>query len=401
VASVEGEQFTAQVIARVQEADEREIIHHLSGALEQRHRLVRAQGVRDVSGLRLSLHRFQHNLFQKYLYDGLNPAERAYLHADVGNALEALYADHPEELAVAPPQLARHFQEAGLNEKAIGYLQQAGARAVQVSAHQEAIAHFSQAMRCLETLPETPQRLQTELALQASLAVPLLSTKGWSAPEVGRALDRARELCEKLEEPSLLFPILFLMHARAGSLGDFQTALEAGEQMLTIAERSEAVEPRIVAHAALAWALLAGGEFALALVHVERVGDLYDPIQHHTLVHQFGNDLGVVCLGYAGFALWSLGYPDQARSQSHKGLTLAQQLSYPFSLASAPSGRAWVSGSPGIRDECARQCADRAGATRRRRRPAASGRGWLSERPLPRCPTDVSFLVSRSVRTSR
>jgi DNA-binding SARP family transcriptional activator len=335
VASVEGEQFTAQVIARVQEADEREVIHQLSGTLEQQHRLVRAQGVQDVSGLRLSLHRFQHNLFQKHLYDGLNPAERAYLHADVGNALEALYADHPEELAAVAPQLARHFQEAGITRKAVEYLRQAGEWATRMSANQEAVAHFSQALELLETLSESLQRAKTELTLQADLAVPLLSSKGWSAPEVGRTLDRAWELCEKLEEPTLLFPILFLMQTRTGSLGDFQTALEIAERMLAIAERNEAAEPRIVAHTALAWALLAGGEFALVLVHVERVGDLYDPIRHHTIAYQFGNDPRVLCLGYGGLALWILGYPDQARSQIHKGLTLAQQLSYPFSLASA------------------------------------------------------------------
>jgi predicted ATPase len=163
----------------------------------------------------------------------------------------------------------------------------------------------------------------------------LLSTKGWSAPEVGQVLGRALELCEKLDEPPLLFPILYLINARAGSLGDFQTALEVGEQMLTIAGRSEASEPRIVAHAALEWTLGAGGEFTRALVHAERVGDLYDPTRHHALAYQFGNDPGMVGLSLSGYMLWSLGYPDQARNQSHKGLTLAQQLSYPFSLATA------------------------------------------------------------------
>jgi hypothetical protein len=32
-------------------------------------------------------------------------------------------------------------------------------------------------------------------------------------------------------------------------------------------------------------------------------------------------------------ALWVLGYPDQALAKSHEGLTLAQELSHPFSLA--------------------------------------------------------------------
>jgi predicted ATPase len=42
VASVEGEDFTAQVVARVQEIRERQLLHELSQVLEKRHRLVRA-----------------------------------------------------------------------------------------------------------------------------------------------------------------------------------------------------------------------------------------------------------------------------------------------------------------------------------------------------------------------
>ena len=39
---------------------------------------------------------------------------------------------------------------------------------------------------------------------------------------------------------------------------------------------------------------------------------------------------------YAAWALWLLGYPDQALQRSHEALTLAQELSHPFSLACCP-----------------------------------------------------------------
>ena len=41
VASVEGERFTAQVVAQVQDLSERETLRSLSQGLEKRHRLVR------------------------------------------------------------------------------------------------------------------------------------------------------------------------------------------------------------------------------------------------------------------------------------------------------------------------------------------------------------------------
>ena len=109
VGSVEGEDFTAEVVARVQAADAGGLIRRLSAELERQHRLIMARGVRRLEqvGQRLSLYRFQHNLFQKYLYNELDEAERAYLHEDVGNALEELYGDQVDEIVV---QLARHFE---------------------------------------------------------------------------------------------------------------------------------------------------------------------------------------------------------------------------------------------------------------------------------------------------
>ena len=42
-----------------------------------------------------------------------------------------------------------------------------------------------------------------------------------------------------------------------------------------------------------------------------------------------------MCLCYAAFTLWQLGYPDQALQRGNEALTLAEGLSHPFSLANA------------------------------------------------------------------
>ena len=41
----------------------------------------------------------------------------------------------------------------------------------------------------------------------------------------------------------------------------------------------------------------------------------------------------MACLSYAAQALWMLGYPDQAQQRCQEALTLARQLSHPFSVA--------------------------------------------------------------------
>ena len=62
---------------------------------------------------------------------------------------------------------------------------------LQGSAHAEAIAHLTQGLAVLTTLPETPARLQQELDLQVALGPALRATRGmppptWNAPTPGR-----------------------------------------------------------------------------------------------------------------------------------------------------------------------------------------------------------------------
>jgi predicted ATPase len=47
------------------------------------------------------------------------------------------------------------------------------------------------------------------------------------------------------------------------------------------------------------------------------------------------DEIGVVCLSFAAWVLWHLGYPDQALKRDHEALTLARELSRPFFLAAA------------------------------------------------------------------
>ena len=69
---------------------------------------------------------------------------------------------------------------------------------------------------------------------------------------------------------------------------------------------------------------------------------LYNPQQHRSHAFLYGYDSGVHCLSFGAWALWYLGYPDQALRRIHDALTLAQELSHPFSLAFALAFAAWL-----------------------------------------------------------
>ncbi len=142
-ASVMGYEFTAQVIARVQKLEERELVKDLSRELEKRYLLVSEQGEIKIGKQFLSIYRFSHALIQQYLYDELSAGERRMLHGEIAETLEAISVDHTDQFAL---QLARHYDEAGNAEKAVFYWTQAGDAAFAIYAQNEAIAAYTRAL---------------------------------------------------------------------------------------------------------------------------------------------------------------------------------------------------------------------------------------------------------------
>src|SRR4029450_11187235 len=78
---------------------------------------------------------------------------RTARHRAVGEAIEELYQDRLEEHA---PELAHHFVQGEVWDKALHYGRQAGEKAMTRSAHQEAMTCFEQALDAVSHLPEDP-----------------------------------------------------------------------------------------------------------------------------------------------------------------------------------------------------------------------------------------------------
>jgi ABC-type oligopeptide transport system substrate-binding subunit/DNA-binding SARP family transcriptional activator len=165
VACVEGEAFTAEVVARLQGVTEQEMVKCLSRVLNREHHLVHAQGLQQLGMGRLSRYQFRHILFQRYLYNSLDTVERAHLHGRVGTTLEALYAEAGEDTVAAAGQLAWHFQEAGIAAKAVDYLHQAGDGARGLYALDQAIGYYQHALELLQERGAQEQMARTLMKL--------------------------------------------------------------------------------------------------------------------------------------------------------------------------------------------------------------------------------------------
>src|SRR4029450_11143485 len=138
--------------------------------------LVAAELLYQRGGPPQATYLFKHALIQEAAYQSLLKSTRQKSHQRIAQVLEAQF---PETLETQPELLAYHYTEAGLSQQAIGYWQQAGRRAIERSAHVEAIRHLTRGLEVLTAMPETPERLRHELDLQVPLGAAWAKDHGW------------------------------------------------------------------------------------------------------------------------------------------------------------------------------------------------------------------------------
>jgi predicted ATPase len=283
---------------------------------------------------------FKHALIQEVAYNSLLLKRRKEIHRKIGAAIERIYAERLEEFY---DMLAYHFVRGEVWDKAVTYLRLAGGRAMQKSAYVEAMTHFRKGLELLQILPETVERDKLELLLQFDLAASLCVSKGWTAIEVEKAYVRAYELCRQVGETSMLIPILQglrRLYTLRGDRGDAQRARELGEQLLTLAQRQNDAAMLQEAHWALGQTLYYLGELNPACTHLEQSSAFYKPQSLSSQVSRDAAGTQIACLIIMGWILWALGYPDQALETGDEALSLAHELSHPFTQAFALWGMA-------------------------------------------------------------
>jgi predicted ATPase len=282
---------------------------------------------------------FLHALYQEVLYERLTARRRQRLHQQIGEQEEQAYGERAKEIAA---ELAVHFQCGRDYQRAVYYLRHAGEHAIRQSATHEALNHLTKGLELLKTLPDTSERAGQELALQIALGVTLIGTKGWAASETLHAYTRARELCGQRGDIPKLFPVLWGLWQAYATRAEYHSAYKLGEQLLTLAQRQRDPALSLVAHYTLGSTLYHVGEFASALAHSEQGVALYDSRQHSSLAYTYGQDFGISCPLHGAWALWNLGYPDQALQRVSEALARAQDLAHPQSLAIALSTAAII-----------------------------------------------------------
>ena len=146
-------------------------------------------------------YRFRHALLCDAAYQSLLKDSRRDIHARIVTYLESRETSEPEIVA-------QHAYQAGMIERAVAGLRAAVSRDFGQSAYREAAAHAAKALRWIQELPESEERLVAEAKLEVMQAYALIPHEGYSSQRTTRAFDRATEIALTTGDISISVPAM-------------------------------------------------------------------------------------------------------------------------------------------------------------------------------------------------
>jgi DNA-binding CsgD family transcriptional regulator/tetratricopeptide (TPR) repeat protein len=281
IAAVEGEVFTAQVAARIQQVDEK-VIFHLLSEMEEHHHLVREHSEIQVGERYLNRYQFSHSLFQQYLYQKLSQGERRLLHGRLAEELEKLYQGYESDIAV---QLAYHFTQFGKKAQATTYLLMAGDSSWKGAAFKEAADFYR---RALSGFPASSKLERAETLRKLGECV-------WLTGQLSEALEAfadAYRLYENLEDRIGAGATQRLIGRIYWEFGQRETSLEHYDKAYHILENGpENVELARVISAISQMHMLAS-EYEQAITWGQRALEMAEHLGAEDVIVHVLNNLG-------------------------------------------------------------------------------------------------------------
>ena len=225
LAAVAGRHFDFALLQALTQQDEAQLLQFLK-------ELIAAQLVVEESAEQFA---FRHALTQQAVYTQLLARERKALHRTIAETFERLYASTIEAYLA---DLAAHFFEAGVWEKALEYGQRAGEQAQALYASQVATLHFTRALDAARQLSLTPP---IGLYRARGLAYETLGDFERARADHEAALQAAHLAGNRHEEWQSLIDLGFLWAGR-----DYAQSGDYYQQALALARTLD--DPATVAH---------------------------------------------------------------------------------------------------------------------------------------------------------
>jgi class 3 adenylate cyclase/tetratricopeptide (TPR) repeat protein len=157
--SVIEREFSYLLIKRLAGLPEQDLLSHMSALKDSE--LLYERGIFPQSA-----YIFKHALTREVVYDSILTKKKRHLHEEIGNAIEALYADRIEEQYEL---LAHHFALAEDGEKAVHFGRLAAEKAHKFGQLQQAVTLYEQTREWLLKLPENKIRQESLADIQLGI----------------------------------------------------------------------------------------------------------------------------------------------------------------------------------------------------------------------------------------
>jgi class 3 adenylate cyclase/tetratricopeptide (TPR) repeat protein len=195
--------------------------------------LVRLQAAEFLYEARLfpdAEYTFKHALTHEVAYGSLLQDRRRTLHGRIVDAIEALY---PDRRAEHVDRLAHHAVRGERWDKAADYLQRAGMRAADRSAHRAAVDRLEQALVAIERLPESRDRLTRGLDVRFDLHMSLFALS--ERARMRHHMEEAERVAIAIDDRHRLGRALSLLCPSLRVTGETRRSAEVGRRALSIA----------------------------------------------------------------------------------------------------------------------------------------------------------------------
>ncbi len=326
LASVIGREFDVTLLRRISGWPEDTVRLTLS-------QLEAADLIVQENSLQKDTWMFRHALIQDAAYESILRRRRRGLHETIA---EAIVGEDPARAAREPEYVARHFSEANRPSEAAEYWLSAGRIAWGRAAAREALALLDRGLEQALKITDDEVRNGLELQLQSLIGVVHFAATSYASPQAQEAFERARELCDLVDNPDLQMTVLYGLGTYQTMKGDIHAGHQTFVHLSNVADDLGVPRYDVMSASLLTWSYYNRGHYRSAVEYGDRVRDLYaEGAWTNTGPRANAADPRVVSDAFLAVSQWVLGQPSRAERTAEEVLDYAKKANDPYSLAYA------------------------------------------------------------------
>jgi len=267
---------------------------------------------------------FKHALTQEVAYNSLLRKIRKNIHENIGQAIESLFS---ERLEGYYELLAYHYSRSVNVGKAIHYLDMSNQKAIKVNAAEQAKEYFDEAMKLLNTQPETKDNQKRRISLLINLHPVMLQL--FKYREYHDLLTQFESVAVNLNDASKLGAFYSRLGTCEWSFGNFDRAIQLDTKAVDFCKAADDMEEAAFAYSQMEWCYLHKGNYEKVFYFEERA------LKAQKVSFNLKSYSGALMA--AAFAYSDLGLWDEAVAEGQQLLKVAEEFSDDSSTSLAAS----------------------------------------------------------------